>query len=151
MSIIDDGLFDQDAVNMLKQMSPNFDKALGNGLLQNITMYIGGNHMNDHRSIGDVSVNGDNVNVMGDHNQFNKVTSADPQDANKAYEELLTQIEKIQDEKIRNLTKSIAKELKEAIDQKDSKKGKSLIPMIQGVIGTVGSLTTIAKFFGLTI
>ncbi|CAF1771883.1 hypothetical protein NRS6084_03856 [Bacillus subtilis] len=107
--------------------------------------------MTDNRRIGNVTATGDNINVMGDDNHFNKVTGADTQDANKAYEELLTQIEKIQDENIRNLTKNIAKELKEAIDQKDSKKGKNLIPMIQGAIGTVGSLTTIARFFGLTI
>ncbi|WP_168747451.1 hypothetical protein [Bacillus mojavensis] len=94
MSIIDDELFDQEIVNILKQMSPNFDKALDKGLLPNITMYFWGNHMNDHRSIGDVSVNGDNVNVMGDHNQFNKATISEKQEIDKAYEELLSEIKK---------------------------------------------------------
>ncbi|CUB46322.1 hypothetical protein SJY89_13975 [Bacillus velezensis] len=107
--------------------------------------------MNDHRNIGDVSVNGDNVNVMGDHNQFNKVTITEKQEIDKAYEELLTEVKKIQDENKRDTIEFMTQQLKEAIDKKDSEKGKKIIPLIQGAIGTIGSLTTIAKFFGVTI
>ena len=127
MSIVGNGLFDQYSLDILKQISPNFDKACNSGEVNisiTTTNNYGGNNMTDNRRIGNVTATGDNINVMGDDNHFNKVTGADTQDANKAYEELLTQIEKIQDENIRNLTKNITRELKEAIDQKASKKGK---------------------------
>lgn len=152
MSIIEDDLFNSESLKLLEEQSPGFKKALENrNITINITTNYGGNNLTDNRSIGDVNIEGHNNNVMGDHNNLNNTTGADIAQANKAYEKLLTEIQDIQDESIRTVTNNVAVKLKEAIDQKDSEKGKKLISMIQGAIGTVGSLTTIAKFFGLTL
>lgn len=152
MSIIEDDLFNSESLKLLEEQSPGFKKALENrNITINITTNYGGNNLTDNRSIGDVNIEGHNNNVMGDHNNLNNTTGTDIAQANKAYEKLLTEIQDIQDESIRTVTNNVAVKLKEAIDQKDSEKGKKLISMIQGAIGTVGSLTTIAKFFGLTL
>ncbi|MCL7873792.1 hypothetical protein [Bacillus altitudinis] len=152
MSIIEDDLFNSESLKLLEEQSPGFKKALENSTITiNITKNYGGNNLTDNRSIGDVNIEGHNNNVMGDHNNLTNTTGTDIAQANKAYEKLLTEIQDIQDESIRTVTNNVAVKLKEAIDQKDSEKGKKLISMIQGAIGTVGSLTTIAKFFGLTL
>lgn len=135
-------------------MSPQFRNDLKNGLITINVIKDGGsmtdNRRIDYKSIGNISgINGDNINFMGDHNNFTKeVQNSD--ELNKAFTELVQEVKKIQDETKRNQTEFIVEQLKEAVEIRDSKKGAKLIPLIQGAIGTIGALTTIARFFGFT-
>jgi len=72
-------------------------------------------------------------------------------ESEKAFKELFEEISKISNEQQRQQAEFNAEQLKEAVEAKDKSKVQKLLGFLKGSIGTVASLSTIAKFFGLSL
>jgi hypothetical protein len=111
------------------------------------------NHMNSNNrtikgSFNDSKFDG-NINIQSDNNT--QTYSITKEEVNDAFGQLFNKIKEIQDELQRTQAQINAQTLQEAVNTKDTNKAKPLLTLLKGTIGTVASLATIAKFFGLTL
>lgn len=148
----------RDTVSQLKERTENklIDKL--NQTLSNLRIHlqvecenfiIGDvNQMNNNNrtikdSFNDSSFKGTTI-IQGDGNKQND-------EVNTAFTQLFSVIKEIQDELQRTQAQLNAESLQDAVNTEDTNKAKSLLALLKGTIGTVASLTTIAKFFGLSL
>lgn len=99
-------------------------------------------------SFNDSDLKGNNAIQSDNVNQYQNFSTSE---AEKAFEELFSEISKITELSKREQAEYNAEELKNALDNKDKTKAEKLIGFLKNSIGTVAALTTIARFFGITI
>jgi hypothetical protein len=117
-----------------------------------ILIVNGGIHLNDNsKKIGDIFGNtfGDNVNLQGDHVTQTKIVNSG--EFNSAFDDLMKDITKIPDEMQKQQAEFFAEQLKQAYETKNTSQGQKLLGFLKGSLGTVASLTTIARFFGIGV
>src|SRR5690606_9215944 len=114
--------------------------------------YNGGSGIVDSRKI-EGSFNHSNLSGNNAIQSDNVIQSQNisKSESDEAFDLLFEEIKKMQDESKKEQAEYIAEQLKEAFQNNDSTKGKKLIGFLKSSIGTVASLATIARFFGVTI
>lgn len=145
--ILIDGLLSEKAIDKLTSQSPCF-------LIQiiNQNQYNGGDgHMDQRKITGSFNnskLSGNNAIQADNVVQSQNITK---EESEKAFKELFDEIKKISEQSQREQAEYNAEQLKEAVENKDKSKAQKLLGFLKTSIGTVASLTTITRFFGLTL
>jgi len=97
-------------------------------------------------SFNNSTLNGNN-NIQADNNT--QIQNDNSKSLENAFKELFDEIKKISDESTRDQAEYFANDLKEAYETNNKDKAKKVLSFLKGTIGTVASLASIARFFGL--
>ena len=122
---------------------------INTGLNISIFMGQGDVYVDNSRKVGNITGNtfGNNNNFLGDN--VNQISDSSVFES--AYKDLLTEVNKITDEDIRDQAESNAELLKEAIDKNDTPKIEKFLRFLGGTLGVVQPLLLIAQLAGVPI
>lgn len=104
--------------------------------------------------------NGKNISIGGNVSGNNNINTGDHATlinesqqgiSEKAFEQLFKDINELCDGNTNEQMKFFAEKLQEAYQKEDGKEAKRLIGFLQGALGNIGSLASIASLFGLTL
>lgn len=115
--------------------------------VENIFVVNGDFIMGNNQKIGDISNNtfGDNVNLQGDN--VSQTKNSIPDEFNKAYDDLIIDIQNLSDESQKEQAEFYANQLKIAAEKDDKITVKQMVKFLGGFLGTASSLITIGSLF----
>lgn len=106
----------------------------------------------DQRTVNDSFNNSDlkgNNAIQADNaTQSQLINNAD---FDKAFQELLTYIKKLENDLQREQAQHNAEQMKEALESGDKSTAEKIWKFLQGSLGNLSSLATIAQLFGLSV
>lgn len=112
-------------------------------------LFVEGDYVKKKQSLGSVKIGG-NVGNFAIQNENTTQTNGN-NDLSTAFDEIFERIKGIDNDVQREQAIFNAEILRNAVKENDVDKGKRVLEFLRNSIGTIGSLTTIAKFFGITI
>jgi RecG-like helicase len=101
-----------------------------------------------------IKVNGNveksNLNT-GEHVSQQVNINENQDQANRAFQEVLVDTKKIQDDTQRKMAEYMVEQLKEAYQDKNPDNAKQPFGFLRGMLGDIGSISSIASIFGFSL
>lgn len=138
----------------------DFDSFLSNSLKMNLNNRSGINLffvegdmvMGDKKKAGNIDISGSEIgNISYQSQNVTQTYSTDKSDVMKELEEIIKRVNQIENDRDREQSELNTEILRSAMENNDTDRVKKVLELLKGSIGTINSLTNIARFFGITL
>lgn len=138
----------------------DFDSFLSNSLKRNLNNRSGINLffvegdmvMGDKKKAGNIDISGSEIGNLSYQSQnVTQTYSTGTSDLKKELEEIIKRVNQIENDRDREQSELNTEILRSAMENNDTDRVKKVLELLKGSIGTINSLTNIARFFGITL